>query len=138
MCLAGLTAGMPSSFKVKDGPSSIPATDLDQDQLRETVTLIEKFIPPIFKAINDDSDDPTTRLNKLVDTSLLLSREAVKLRKPTATNQEVLEEVEAARETMPLIMDILRASIDSFKSNSFDGLFDSFDVNSDFKVKIEK
>lgn len=138
MCLAGLTAGKPSRLpSIKEATSNVRATDLDEDQLRETVSLIEKFIPPIFEAINDDDDDPTNRLNKLVDSSLLLSREAVKLRKPTASNQEVLEEVQAARETMPLILDILRATMDSFKRDpSFDGFFDIADKTSDLNLKI--
>ncbi|XP_050732466.1 uncharacterized protein LOC127006538 [Eriocheir sinensis] len=132
VCLAGLSAGLPSRL---GDQSSVPATALDPDQLRETVTVIEKFIPPLFQAINDDNGDATDRLNKVVESSLLLSREALKLRKPTASNQEILEEVEAARETMPLIMDIVRASINSFKrDSSFDGLFDIPDI----KIKTQK
>ncbi|MPC70029.1 hypothetical protein E2C01_064264 [Portunus trituberculatus] len=129
MVLVGLV-GVTLAYPSRPRPTSVSAKDLDEEQLRETVNLIEKFIPPIFQAINDDNGDITSRLHKIVDSSLLLSREALKVKDPSEKNQEELEEVQAARETMPLILDIMRAT---FKTHSPDnnpsGNFD-FDIPS--------
>ncbi|XP_063872033.1 uncharacterized protein LOC135106705 [Scylla paramamosain] len=127
--LVGL-AGVALAYPSRPKPTSVSAKDLDEEQLRETVNLIEKFIPPIFQAINDDNGDMTSRLHKIVDSSLLLSREALKVKDPSDRNQEELEEVQAARETMPLILDIMRATINSHgKDSKPSGTFD-FDIPS--------
>ena len=112
--VAGLAMALPSRPK----PSSVNAKDLDEEQLRETVNLIEKFVPPIFEAVQDGSGDLISRMHRLVDSSLLLSREALKVRDPKATNEELIEEVQAARETMPLILDIMRASTKTFNKGN--------------------
>lgn len=130
LCLAGLTAGMPTRLS--------SASSVDEEQIKQTVTLIKDFIPPLIDAIKDESGDPDSRINKIVDTSLVLSEEALKLAKPSASNQEALEEVEAARETVPLIMDLVRATISAFDDR--DSNFDGFGIPSggfDFNLKTK-
>lgn len=121
VCLAGLTFGMPSRF-----PS---ASSVNTEELKQTIGLVGQIIPAMFDAINDEKADPNTRLNKLVDTSLVMSESALKLSKPTAANERALEEVQAARNTLPLILNLLKATMTTFadETGNFDYDGDDFD-----------
>ena len=117
--LAGLAAAAPQFDSGKLGGTR--ATDIDKEQLTKTLVLIEQFLPPLMQAINDSNGDPLPRLNKLVDSSLVLGRESLLLNKSTSSNQELIKEIDAARGTMPLIMQIIQASIKTFGTDNANG-----------------
>ncbi|XP_045110559.1 uncharacterized protein LOC123504244 [Portunus trituberculatus] len=106
--MAGLAFAAPSGAAT--GAFSFPssATEIDNDALRKLTVVIEQFLPPLIKAISDNNGDIVTRINKVVDSSLALGRETVLVQNPDP-NQEILKEIDAARESTPLIMQVVRS-----------------------------
>ncbi|XP_063872783.1 uncharacterized protein LOC135107082 [Scylla paramamosain] len=123
--VAGLAMAAPSGAATGGLKFPSSATEVDKETLKKTTALIEQFIPPLLKSISENNGDAVSRINKIVESSLALGREAVLLRNADS-NQEMLKEIDAARESVPLIMDLVRATAKAFENTGSNVGFTGF------------
>lgn len=113
--MAGLAFAAPSGATTGGLRLPSSATEINNESLKHFAIVIEQYLPPLIKAVSENNGDIVTRINEIVDSSLALGREAVLARNPDP-NQEILKEIDAAKQSSPLIMEIVRATTKVFQN----------------------